>query len=106
MNRKSTLTSILITASAFLFFMVIAGLGSLAAAGKSPAGLTDNQFTSTAAWVPSTTLQLAKGPVGTNKGRVTNAEPVGRVGGTNVEPVNTIKDRVGGTNLDPVNGLR
>jgi hypothetical protein len=45
MDRKSSLTGILITAGALLTFIVILGVGGIATAAKSPAGLTVNQVT-------------------------------------------------------------
>jgi hypothetical protein len=47
MNRKSSLTGILMTAGVLLTFIVILGVGSLATAAISPADLTVNQFTTT-----------------------------------------------------------
>lgn len=45
MDRKSSLTGILITAGALLTFIVILGVGGIATAAKSPAGLTVNHVT-------------------------------------------------------------
>ena len=45
MNRKSSLTGILMMGWVSLIFNVVLGVGSFAAAAKSPAGLAVDQFT-------------------------------------------------------------
>jgi hypothetical protein len=67
MNRKSSVTGVLMTAGVLLTFIVILGVGGIATAAKSPGDLTVDQFTASVEQAPPA-VRLAQST--TNPGKM------------------------------------